>query len=291
MQKVESSSLFIRFTERPAQAGLSRFLALLLGFSARALNASFRDRSGMEAPSGASRAAVEEGLRLVERASDEILEEIERVVGDVHHLLVDAERERRIGVAQWIQHAEADDRRFGEARRGVPGLDVRCQPIWSVCAVEVLDTFPAMSVARAVYVRAPRATLLNAFVQLPFIAATVPWEMPFSNTSTVVPDSAVPVSVKLVPGLADGAVMTGGFGARESTCTTRSALAAEVPPPLRALAVSRYASSAGTVMIRDQVPVRVAVVVPNEVPPSKISTVAPAWAVPETVKDRVRAQL
>jgi hypothetical protein len=30
MQKVESSSLFIRFTERPAQAGLSRFLALLL---------------------------------------------------------------------------------------------------------------------------------------------------------------------------------------------------------------------------------------------------------------------
>ena len=42
---------------------------------------------------------------------------------------------------------------------------------------------------------------------------------------------------------------------------------------------------------RDHEPVRPAVVVPNDVVPSKISTVAPGWAVPETVSVAVRDQL
>ncbi len=43
-------------------------------------------------------------------------------------------------------------------------------------------------------------------------------------------------------------------------------------------------------MARDQVPAAVAVVVPNEVEPSKSSTVEPDCAVPETVNVDVRTQ-
>jgi hypothetical protein len=57
----------------------------------------------------------------------------------------------------------------------------------------------------------------------------VPRALPFSNTSTVVPGSAVPVSVKLVVAVVAGAVMTGGPGGRVSTWITRMLELGEVP--------------------------------------------------------------
>ena len=74
---------------------------------------------------------------------------------------------------------------------------------------------------------------------MPLLADTVPREDPFSNTSTVVPASAVPVSVNVVGALPIGAVMTGAAGARVSTWITRIAELGDVPPRLRALAVIR----------------------------------------------------
>ena len=70
---------------------------------------------------------------------------------------------------------------------------------------------------------------------MPLLAETVPREDPFSNTSTVVPGSAVPESVNVDPVLVIGAVMTGAAGARVSTWITRRAELGDVPPRLRAL--------------------------------------------------------
>jgi hypothetical protein len=89
--------------------------------------------------------------------------------------------------------------------------------------------FPAKSVVRAVNVRVPLGTPVNAFDQVPLPADTVPREDPFSNTSTVDPASAVPVSVNEVGALPAGPVMTGAAGARVSTWTTRRALLAWAP--------------------------------------------------------------
>ncbi len=146
------------------------------------------------------------------------------------------------------------------------------------------DWLPAKSVVLAV--KEPPPALI-ARDQVPLAAETVPRDWPFSNSSTVVPASAVPTSVKglMMP------VMTGGAGGRESTWITRSAELGEVPARLRALAVNRYAPSAGTVTIRLHVPAIEAVVVPNEAAPSKTSTVAPACAVPDSVSVRLRLQL
>jgi hypothetical protein len=103
----------------------------------------------------------------------------------------------------------------------------------------------------------------------------------------VVPASAVPISVEglMMP------VMTGAAGGRVSTWITRSAELGELPARLRALAVNRYAPSAGTVTMRLHAPVIEAVAVPNEVPPSKTSTVVPACAVPDSVSVWLRLQL
>jgi hypothetical protein len=118
-------------------------------------------------------------------------------------------------------------------------------------------------------------------------AETVPRDWPFSNSSTVIPASAVPTSVNglMMP------VMTGTAGGRESTWITRTAELGELPARLRAFAVNRYAPSAGTVTTRLHAPAIEAVAVPNEVAPSKTSTVAPACAVPDNVSVRLRLQL
>ena len=126
---------------------------------------------------------------------------------------------------------------------------------------------------------------------MPPIAATVPREDPFSKTSTVDPGSAVPVKVNEDAVLVSGEVITGDAGATVSIWITRAAEAGEEPPSVRAFAVNRYAPSAGTVTIRLQVPDSVAVAVPNEVAPSNTSTVAPACALPESVRVRDRDQL
>jgi hypothetical protein len=105
--------------------------------------------------------------------------------------------------------------------------------------VETGDVFPAMSVVRAVYVCVPVGVPVKGFDQVPPLAATVPRDDPSSNTSTVVPASAVPVSVNVVGALPVGAVMTGAVGARVSIWITRTAELGEVPPRLLALAVNR----------------------------------------------------
>ena len=73
----------------------------------------------------------------------------------------------------------------------------------------------------------------------PFAAATVPRDEPFSKTSIVVPDSAVPVSVNDAGVVAPSAgnVMTGAAGAVASTNTAGVEDASEVPPLAVALAV------------------------------------------------------
>lgn len=150
--------------------------------------------------------------------------------------------------------------------------------------MESADWLPAMSVVLAVNEPPPA---LSARDDVPLAAETVPRDWPFSNSSTVVPASAVPISVK---GLMRP-VMTGAAGGRESTWITRTAELGELPARLRAFAVNTYAPSAGTVTVRLHVPVMEAVAVPNEVAPSKISTVAPAWAVPDSVNVWLRLQL
>lgn len=153
-----------------------------------------------------------------------------------------------------------------------------------VKAAENGDWLPAKSVVLAVKEPAPA---LIARDQVPLADETVPRDWPFSKSSTVVPASAVPTSVNglMMP------VMTGAAGGRESTWSTRSAEFGELPARLRALAVNRYAPSAGTVTMRLHVPAIEAVAVPNEAAPSKTSTVAPACAVPESVSVRLRLQL
>jgi hypothetical protein len=153
-----------------------------------------------------------------------------------------------------------------------------------VYAPENEDWLPAKSVAFAVNEPPPA---VSARDHVPFAAETVPRDWPFSNNSTVVPASALPNRVK---GLTMP-VMTGGAGGRVSTWITRTAELGELPARLRALAVNRYAPSAGTETVRLQVPEREAVALPKEVAPSKTSTVAPAWAVPDSVSVRLRVQL
>lgn len=146
------------------------------------------------------------------------------------------------------------------------------------------DWLPAKSVVLAVNEPPP---VLIARDHVPLAAETVPRDWPFSNSSTVVPASAVPTSVDglMMP------VMTGAAGARVSIWITRRAELGELPARLRAFAVNRYAPSAGTVTMRLHAPVIEAVAVPNEVAPSKTSTVAPACAVPDTVSVWLRLQL
>lgn len=150
--------------------------------------------------------------------------------------------------------------------------------------MESEDWLPAKSVALAVNEPPPA---LIARDHVPLAAETVPRDWPFSNSSTVVPASAVPTSVNglMMP------VMTGAAGGRESTWTTRTAELGELPARLRAFAVNRYAPSTGTVTVRLHLSAIEAVAVPNEVAPSKISTVAPACAVPDSVSVRLRLQL
>ena len=95
---------------------------------------------------------------------------------------------------------------------------------------------PAKSVAFVMNVRVPVGTPLKVFDHVPLLAATVPRETPFSNTSIVVPGSAVPVSVNMLPVLVMGAVMTGAAGACVSTWIRRIAELGDVPPTVRACA-------------------------------------------------------
>ena len=87
--------------------------------------------------------------------------------------------------------------------------------------MDIAEVFPAKSVVRAVYVRVPLDTPANVLDQVPVLEATVPCDTPFSNTSTVVPASAVPVNVNADGALPIGAVMTGAAGARVSIWITR----------------------------------------------------------------------
>lgn len=163
-------------------------------------------------------------------------------------------------------------------------------PICKVAAADSAERLPAKSVVRAVKVRVPLGTV-SVLDQVPLLAATVPREAPFSNTSTVVPASALPESVNVVGALPDGAVITGAAGACESIWITRTAELGEVPPRLRALAVNKYAPSLETVTVRVQVPDALVLVVPSDELSAKTSTVAPVWAVPDRVSVRLRVQL
>ncbi len=126
-----------------------------------------------------------------------------------------------------------------------------------------------------------------------YATALVPRDIPFSNTSATVPGSAVPSSVKLEPTLAPsaGAVITGGAGAVVSIRSTSMLDAGPWPVASEARAVTRWSPSSKPVTMRDQLPLPFVVVVPRELPPSKISTVDPAAALPETVTLVVRCQL
>src|SRR3954453_11246421 len=68
--------------KRPANAGLFRCSAQASLSVVERERDLFRDGSGMGASPGAARAPVEEGLRVVQRGADEVLEEVERVVGN-----------------------------------------------------------------------------------------------------------------------------------------------------------------------------------------------------------------
>jgi hypothetical protein len=148
--------------------------------------------------------------------------------------------------------------------------------------VELAETLPAMSRARAESVREPPGTPENSRDQLPDGTATVPRETPLSNTSTVVPASAVPETVKSggteVPSA--GAPITGAAGAVVSTRITRVADADEVPVAFDALALKRWSPSATADSIRVQLPEPFAIAVPTGVTSSKSSTVAFGVAVP-----------
>ena len=83
-----------------------------------------------------------------------------------------------------------------------------------------LDTFPATSVARAVYVCTPSATPVKVIAQAPVASApVVPDEVPPSDTRTLLPGSAVPPRVTVAPVVvsAGGSVITGAAGAVRST--------------------------------------------------------------------------
>ena len=155
------------------------------------------------------------------------------------------------------------------------------------------DWLRAMSVARAVYVRFPVATPESARDHVPSEAtASVPRDPPFSNSSSVMPGSPVPVRVKLVatPAPSAGVVMTGGSGARVSTRTTTIGDDPDEPEASRAVAVRRWSPSLIAIAV-DHEPEPEAVVVPLRTESTKTSTVAFGAAPPLTSSVEEAVQL
>jgi hypothetical protein len=78
-------------------------------------------------------------------------------------------------------------------------------------------------------------------VKVPEMAAIVPRDIPSSNSSTVAPDSTVPLIVNEVPTEAPlaGETKTGASGGVASSITTTMPDGPDVPAMLVALAVSR----------------------------------------------------
>src|SRR3954462_8071032 len=131
----------------------------------------------------------------------------------------------------------------------------------------------------------PSATAVRSRDQEPPAAAIVPREPPSSNSSTVEPDSAEPVTLSEVPTVAPsgGAVTTGAAGGVVSTRRTTHGDAADVPLALVARAVKRWSPSAMPVTTRDQEPLAAATAVPREGVSSNSSTVLPGSALPVNV--------
>src|SRR5215207_2684134 len=97
MQKVEGSSPFSRSSESPVFAGLSRFMA-----------------SRIDPPGGLTRLRIRDGYEMAagqdvagfgERAPQKALQDVDRAGPHVQHLLVDAERQLRVGVAEQVHGA------------------------------------------------------------------------------------------------------------------------------------------------------------------------------------------
>src|SRR5690242_5609137 len=116
--------------------------------------------------------------------------------------------------------------------------------------------------------------------------------MPFWKTSTVLPASAVPVNVNVVGAAAfsSGATNTGGAGAWVSTRSTNIEEVADAPEVAVAVAVTRWSPSGTPTAVAVQLPVVPVVVRARDLESAKISTVAPASAVPLNAIVVVRCQ-
>src|ERR1700761_5660126 len=165
----------------------------------------------------------------------------------------------------------------------------------TVRAAEAVLTLPATSTAFEVKAWLPSARVPVANVQAPLaLAVAVPiWVAP-SNTSTVLPATAVPARVRwlasvmpspTVPLSGEKETTLGAAGATVSTVTVRAAEAVlTLPATSTAFEVKAWLPSARVPVANVQAPLALAVAVPIWVAPSNTSTVLPATAVPARVR-------
>src|SRR3954447_12676669 len=122
------------------------------------------------------------------------------------------------------------------------------------------ESWPAASVATALYVWWPSETSSSVTVHVPSAALVPATCSAPSRIATCAPRSAVPLSTTVEPPAAAAASICGAAGAFVSTVTATASESSEIEYPSEAAAAKRYLPSSGTDSVTDQVPSALVVV-------------------------------